>query len=75
MERLPLGMDPAESVDGFTRDLRESEYREPTAEEQAEAEAEYQQMMGSPAMRYKASIEGIDDLDIGGAVDDLLNGP
>lgn len=73
MESLPLGMDPAESVDGFTRDLRE-EYREPTAEEQAEAEAEYQQMMGSPAMRYKASLEGIDDFDIGGAVDDLLKG-
>jgi len=73
MERMPLGMDPAESVDGFTRDLRE-EYQEPTAEEQAQAEAEYEQMMGSPAMRYKASLEGIDDFDIGGAVDDLLKG-
>lgn len=75
MESMPLGMDPSESVDGFTRDLREDEYREPTAEEQVEAEVEYQEMMGSPAMRYKASLEGVDDLDIGGAVDDLLKGP
>ena len=41
-----------------------SEYREPTAEEQAEAE-QVSAMMGSPAA-LQGLDQGIDDLDIGG---------
>lgn len=70
-ENLPLGFEP---VLGEARDLRkeDGEPRAPTPDEVAEAEAEFQQMLGGPAQRFKASLEKIDDLDIGGAVDDLL---
>ena len=68
---MPLGFDP---VMGEPRDLSDPEYRDPTPEEIAEAEADFQSMLGGPAQRFKAALEKTEDRDIGSAVDDLLSG-
>ena len=51
---MPLGFDP---VMGEPRDLSDPEYRDPTPEEIAEAEADFQSMLGGPAQRFKAALE------------------
>ena len=70
MESLPLGMEP---VLGEPRDLSEPEWREPTPEEIAVAEEDFQSLLGGPAQRFKASIEKVDDLGIGEGIDKLID--
>jgi len=58
---------------GEPRDLREPEWQPPRPDEVATAEDEFEQMMGGPAQRYKASLEKIDELGIGDGIDKLLS--
>ena len=37
------------------------------------AEEEFDQMLGGPAQRYKATLEKVDDLGIGDGIDKLLS--
>ena len=64
------GMEP---VIGEPRDLREPEWQPPTSEEIATAEQEFDQMLGGPAQRYKATLEKVDVLGIGDGIDKLLS--